>query len=289
MSLLEDEFGDIIQKARTGRGLSVGDLAQQSGVSAEAIAAFESYARQPESAAVDRLAAALGLDAASLWQIASGNYVPAPVSPDLDGGLSVRTFTFAGAASHGYVILAPGAALLVDPGGSASRLLAAVSEGGRQLAAILITHGHGDHVGALEPVARAAGCQVYAHPAERLGNLVPGEKLRPVTSDEPFTVAGVRVEPLLCPGHTPGHVAFAVGAGLFIGDTLFAGSLGRAPSPALYTSLLASARRLLVHPPQTKLFPGHGPATTVAEQRRYNPFAAELAGAQGAPDRGSQG
>ncbi|HEX6971809.1 MAG TPA: MBL fold metallo-hydrolase [Limnochordia bacterium] len=279
--MLEDEFGDVVQKARAGLGLTVAELAERSGLTTNSIEAFEAYRERPDRAAVERLAASLDLDAGSLWALAAGEYLPKPVSPELGDGLEVETFTFSGPASHGYVVRGPGASLIIDPGGTASRLLEAALAGGRQVVAILITHAHGDHVGALEPVARAAGCPVYVHPAERLGAALPEERIRVLTAETPFTAGGIRIEPLFCPGHTQGGVAFAIGSGVFVGDTLFAGSLGRAASPSLYGSLIGAAVRLVEREPATKLFPGHGPATTAGEERRANPFLAHRVGPGG--------
>ena len=274
MAILEDEFGDIVRKAREGRGLSHADLARASGVPAARLVELERLAGPPTREEAESLGRALGLGADALWRIAAGEYDPGGV--EIPAGLAILRFVFPGANSNGYLIHfdRERATLLVDPGGDPAPVLAALRERDWRLDAVLITHGHGDHVAGVGEVRAATGAPVYADAREWQG---PG--LVDIGTLDGFAVGAVRVGVIPAPGHTPHHVAFTLAGGQVaaVGDTLFAGSLGRAlGGPRYYDRLLDSARRLLALGPTTLLLPGHGPLTTVASERAGNPFAAGL-------------
>jgi glyoxylase-like metal-dependent hydrolase (beta-lactamase superfamily II) len=158
--------------------------------------------------------------------------------------------------------------------------------------AILVTHGDIDHVAGVAELAEATGAPVHM-PAEerdrleRIGDFVPPGievALRahvpevPLRGDEALDLAGIRFETLRVPGHTAGHVAFAAEGCLFSGDVLFAGSVGRTDRPGgSWDALLDSIRALVDRlPPQTVVYPGHGPATTLGRELETNPFLADL-------------
>lgn len=270
MPVLEDEFGDVIRKARQGLGLSVEELAREAGIGPEELSSMEGYRRAPSREESDRLARCLGLGAGPLWAIAEGRYAPAV--PAWPASLEIVTFTFAPMNSHGYLIRhkPSGASFLVDPGGDAGAIAAAIEARGGSLTAVLVTHGHGDHVGAMDAVLRRIGAPVVAHPREWRG---PG--LRPVEGDTELTFSGCAVQILHTPGHTEGGLTFLLDGAAFVGDTLFAGSLGGPLRGAgWYGKLLESGRRLVSLPDETVLLPGHGPATTAALEREHNPFLA---------------
>lgn len=268
--LLEDEFGDIVRKARTGLGLDAASLSAIAGVEAGAITAFESYARLPSEEESNRLARALNLHPGALWRIASGAYLPSPLV--LPEGIELETFTFPEMNSKGYLIhLARfGETLLVDPGGSPGSIRSALAARRWRLSAVLVTHGHSDHVAALDALLGSIEAPVYAHPDEW-----QGKGSIATLGDGELRIGEATVQVLSSPGHTPGGLAFVVEGIAFSGDTLFAGSLGGpARSRGAYERLLASARRLLELSPETRILPGHGPATTVQEEREHNPFLA---------------
>lgn len=278
MPILEDEFGDVIRKARQGLGLALEQLAGELRFEPEELAAMEAYRRLPSREEAAALARRLSLDPEALWAIAEGRYVP-PV-PAWPRELEIDAFTFPPINSHGYLVFhrPSGAVFLVDPGGQPEAILEALSRRGGRLSAILITHGHGDHVGALEAVLERVQAPVVAHPREWCGR-----GLQPVAGDTVLAFGGCAVEVLFTPGHTEGGLTFHFEEGAaFVGDTLFAGSLGGPlRGPGWYGKLLASGRRVVSLPEDTVLLPGHGPATTAGFERENNPFLARGAVGRG--------
>ena len=187
-------------------------------------------------------------------------------------------------------------ALIVDPGDEADRILAAVDELGVGVDAILLTHTHFDHVGAVAPVARATGAPVYCPELETfvladINRFVPFAGFGPfedydadetVAGGERLQLAGMDIEVLHTPGHSPGHVTYAIEEedALFSGDVLFQGSVGRVDLPGGdWDTLLASLGTLVDRfDEETTVYPGHMGLTTLGRERATNPFLRELAG-----------
>jgi len=183
-------------------------------------------------------------------------------------------------------------AAVIDPGGEAAELRLELARSGASCAAILITHGHFDHVGGVADLAEGTGAPVYmpAGERERLERYpdfapvgAPGRSYTPdhlLEGGETIEAAGISFECVAIPGHSPAHVAFAADGCLFSGDLLFAGSVGRVDLPgADWDTLLASVRTLTErYPPETIVYPGHGPQTTLGDELARNPFLAELRG-----------
>jgi hydroxyacylglutathione hydrolase len=273
---LEDELGDVVKKARTGKGLSVADLAARSGLSEGDLAGVEVYTFHPDEAAVRRLAAALALRPDALWALAEDSWsapdVPWTIGPSYTVDCLTNDYP-----EHCYVVTAPDAScLIVDPGAEPERVVATATRSGRRPAGILITHRHGDHTGAAVPVQAATGAPVYVQAADTEGVAgVPADAVRPFEGDGVLEFGPFRVATLHTPGHTPGSATYVLrdgaAAAAFCGDTLFAGSAG---SPrAGYEALLDSLKRKLATlPPATVFYPGHGPATTLANELARNPF-----------------
>lgn len=171
-----------------------------------------------------------------------------------------------------------GETAVIDPGDEADRLLGLLQSGGLTPCCILLTHGHFDHVGAAAALAERYHCPVYLHeedralPARLTGGPLP--QTRALHEGDELAVGALRFRVLETPGHSAGSVSLLCGDALFSGDTIFAGgSWGRTDfpggsEPALRTSL----RRLAALPPQTRVFPGHGPETTIAAERACDPF-----------------
>ncbi len=185
--------------------------------------------------------------------------------------------------------------LIVDPGEEAERILHVVDELGIGIDAILVTHTHFDHIGAVAPVARATGAPVYCPEIEvpvlaDIMSYVPWPGFGPyesydadvtVSGGEKLELAGLELEVLFTPGHSPGHVTYAIRdeAALFSGDVLFQGSVGRVDLPGGdWPTLLESIRSLVDgFPEETRVHPGHMGLTTLGAERATNPFLAELA------------
>jgi len=212
--------------------------------------------------------------------------------------LDVRMFTVGPVQENCYVVRRPNdsRAVIVDPGEEPDKLLGALrSLEIETLEAILLTHTHFDHVGAVAPVARATGAPVYCPELETrvLANIMdyvpwPGfgpfesyDADRTVAGGETLELAGLTFEVTFTPGHSPGHVTYAVrdAQALFSGDVLFEGSVGRVDLPGGdWPTLLASIETLMgAYPEQSTVYPGHMGVTTLARERATNPFLRELA------------
>ncbi|HEX6724653.1 MAG TPA: MBL fold metallo-hydrolase [Gaiella sp.] len=185
-------------------------------------------------------------------------------------------------------------ALVVDPSGGATEIRLALASDGARCAAILVTHGHFDHILGLAELAVGTGAPVYAPAGERAlletpdAFTPPGIHVRPWTADvlleggESLELAGVHLDVVAVPGHSPGHLAYAVDGALLSGDVLFAGSVGRTDLPGGdWPTLLASIGTLAERfPRETSVYPGHGPATTLGAELARNPFLSELRDAE---------
>jgi hydroxyacylglutathione hydrolase len=185
--------------------------------------------------------------------------------------------------------------LIVDPGEESERILAAVEATGASVEAILLTHCHFDHIGAVAPVARATGAPVYCPEIEvpvlaDIMAYVPWDGFGPyesyeadevVRGGETLELAGMEIEVVFTPGHSPGHVTYAVKGepAIFSGDVLFQGSVGRVDLPGGDgPTLLASIGKLLeAYSEETVVHPGHMGLTTLGAEQATNPFLGSLA------------
>jgi hydroxyacylglutathione hydrolase len=179
-------------------------------------------------------------------------------------------------------------AVVIDPGGDADKILDVIKKHGFHVEFIILTHGHGDHIGGLEKVREATGAKVAVHKKDapmlhsataNLSKFI-GSGVELTTADiylnggESFTVGGLKLQIIHTPGHTPGGISIKIDNVIFTGDTLFAGSIGRTDFPGgSYKQLLDSIKKkLLNEPDDTKIFPGHGPESAIGEEKRFNPF-----------------
>jgi glyoxylase-like metal-dependent hydrolase (beta-lactamase superfamily II) len=183
---------------------------------------------------------------------------------------------------------------VIDVGFEPERVVDLVRREGLKVRWLLATHAHYDHVAAMLPVQRAVGGAFALHPADRpllasvaLQGSLFGLPAVPVPEVELDLADGQRIplgdeslEVLFTPGHAPGHVAFRHGDTLWSGDVLFAGSVGRTDLPGASWDVLERSIRERLFPlgDAVRVLPGHGPATTLGEERRHNPFVGEAAG-----------
>ena len=211
--------------------------------------------------------------------------------------MDVRMFTVGMVQENCFLFRRDGSdrALIVDPGEEAEKLLQAIEELGVTLDGILLTHTHFDHVGAVAPVARATGAEVWVPELERpvladINSYVPWPEFGPfesheaehtVSGGERLELAGFDIDVIFTPGPSPGHVTYSIAdeTAIFSGDVLFQGSVGRVDLPGGdWGTLLGSIRTLMDSlPPETTVHPGHMGMTSLGAERATNPFLAELA------------
>ena len=186
-------------------------------------------------------------------------------------------------------------ALVVDPGDEAERIVAAIEGKGLDVEGILLTHTHFDHIGAVAPLAKATGAPVWCPEIETpvladINSFVPWPGFGPfedyeadhtVSGGEKLDLAGLEIDVIFTPGHSPGHVTYSIPdkQAIFSGDVLFQGSVGRTDLPGGdWPTLLESIRALVDgHPAETTVYPGHMGITTLGAERQSNPFLQELA------------
>ena len=193
--------------------------------------------------------------------------------------LNVHTLTLGAYQTNCYIIHDDRAktCCVIDPGYNPETVLDQVYSLGLTVEAVLLTHGHFDHVGGVRDIAAETGCQVYlcgedlsmppqltAGPLYYTNAYGEGDQLR---------LAGLDISVIHTPGHTPGSVCLLIGDAMFCGDTLFAGSCGRTDLPGgSHTAMLSSLHRLSGRQTNYRVYPGHGEDTTLAEEKRYNPY-----------------
>ncbi len=274
---LEDDFCDIIKKARTGQGLSVGDVAQMAGLPGGNITALERGERPPDRAEVQALAKALGLRPGPLEQIAIEKWEP--IAPHQLAWVETIQGSIGGYGVQGYVIHDGGEALLIDTAYNAPAMIEYLSTHRLKLVGICLTHGHADHADGIEQILKFREAPVYLGPedVDLLSWQPPAAWLKVPHHGQTISVGRLSVHCLATPGHTPGGICYRVDVDsqriCFVGDTLFSGSIGRSNPSTLYRTHLQSVRtQVLGLPPEYRLLPGHGPATTVREELDHNPF-----------------
>jgi hydroxyacylglutathione hydrolase len=214
--------------------------------------------------------------------------------------MDIRMLTVGPVQENTFILRREGGnrVLIVDPGDEAPRILEAVAETGAEVEAILLTHTHFDHVGAVADVARATGAPVYCPELEvpiladinrymRIPGFGPFESYdadETVAGGERLELAGLEIDVLFVPGHSPGHVAYSIPAeqAVFSGDVLFQSSVGRTDLPGGdWPTLLASIGRLVdTLDAGTTVYPGHMGITTLEQELRTNPFLQELEAAR---------
>lgn len=197
---------------------------------------------------------------------------------------NIRHLTLGDYQTNCYIVWGEGSrsCCVIDPGYEPETVLDAVEDIGLTLEAILLTHGHFDHVGGVGDLAADTDCRVFLHPAElSMPEVMTAGKLfytDTYDDGDVLTLAGLTFRVLHTPGHTPGSVCLMTGDVMFSGDTLFSGSCGRTDFPGgSRTDLTCSLGRLAALEENYQVLPGHGPASTLAEEKRWNPYLSQFA------------
>jgi glyoxylase-like metal-dependent hydrolase (beta-lactamase superfamily II) len=266
---LEDNFSDIIGKAQRGLGLSDSLLASRSGLTTEAVQRLR--AGHFDAASARLVAPALRLDPKALEEIGRNGYAPAAIGP-FDGLAQFNT-PFGDMTVNAYLVWDPVTreAAAFDTGGDCSGMLDCLLSRSLKLRSIFLTHTHGDHIFDLDRLQQQTGAPAYVSSREPLDG---AESIEP---GREFPLGSLRIGTRLTWGHSRGGMTWVVN-GLprpvaVVGDALFAGSMGG--GMASYQDALRTNRQEIFSlPDDTILCPGHGPMTSVAEEKEHNPFFA---------------
>jgi hydroxyacylglutathione hydrolase len=276
---LEDDLCDIIKKARTGLKLSVGDVARLTGLPGADITALERGDQLRDRAELRAIATALGLRLTALEDIVVEKWLPQPL-PMMPGIETVQG-EISGYAVKGYIVHDGGEAVLIDTAYNAEMMIEILEARRLRLVGICLTHGHADHAEGIQKLVTRWPVPVYLGADDlTLLHWKPSEKqLAAPEHGRTISVGRLKICCLATPGHTPGGICYRIempwGPVAFVGDTLFAGSIGRSNPAQLYHTHLKSVRRhVLTLPEDCLLLPGHGPGTTVHEEFDHNPFYA---------------
>ncbi len=266
MMALEDNFADVLGKALAGLGMREDEAAEKSGLSRDSLRTL--LRGEFDEAAARRLAVVLGLRADALTRLGRGEYKPeAPSAANL---VQVTT-PCGGMTVNAYVLWDPenrGAAVF-DTGADAAPLLAIVEREKLEVAGIFLTHSHADHIQALAALKHKLGIDAWSsvhEPVRGTQTFRPGDV---------FNAGRHFIRTRHTPGHSPGGTTFIIEGRLLsaavVGDALFAGSVGGVREG--YREALAAIRHeILALPDETIVCPGHGPMTTVAQEKENNPF-----------------
>jgi glyoxylase-like metal-dependent hydrolase (beta-lactamase superfamily II) len=266
---LEDLYSDILGKAQRGLKLTDSELAARTGISESAIASVKSG--EVDATTIRALAPALGLNADAVVALAEGTYHPAEISL---AGLAGFNSPFEDMTVNSYLVwdAATREAAAFDTGADATEMLEFLTKNDLTLKLILITHTHGDHILELDRVAEKTGAPAF------VGDREPKlEGAEPFAAGKTFSLGHLRIETRLTWGHAQGGITYVI-HGLteplaIVGDAVFAGSMGG--GMVSYADALRTNREeILTLPNSTIIASGHGPLTTVGEQKKSNPFLA---------------
>jgi hydroxyacylglutathione hydrolase len=267
---LEDNFADVLSKASRGSSLEVSTLAERSGLEADKVKSV--LGGKLDEAAVRKLAPVLGLGAERVVALGKGDYHPAPVKLE---GLASFNVPFDDMTVNYYLAwdAATKEAVAFDTGTDCDGILEKLRAEGLTLKLILLTHSHGDHIYDLDRLKDKTGAPAW------IGEKEPIEGADTFKVGQTFQVGGLQIETRSTWGHSRGGVTYVV-HGLarpvaVVGDALFAGSMGG--GGVSYEAALKTNREgIFTLPNQTVICPGHGPLTTVGEQKQANPFFPEF-------------
>jgi len=264
---LEDNVGDIIGKAQRGLGISDSELAEKARLSFEKIRVLREGGF--DEAALMRVGPVLGLNGPALCELASDEWSPKKIGA-LDGLEQFNT-DYHGMAVNAYLVWdsANRAAAAFDTGGDSSEMVRFAERHKLNVQLVLLTHTHPDHIADLPGLREETGANVFTP----LGEPVPGAE--PIEERKQFRLGNLEIESRLTWGHSPGGMTYVV-TGLarpiaIVGDSLFAGSMGGG-NVSYRDALQNNLEKILTLPDETIICPGHGPMTTVGEEKQHNPF-----------------
>lgn len=263
---LEDNFNDILNKAFRGLGLAESEVATRAGLAPERVQALRDG--KFDETAARKVAPVLGLGADTLVQLANGGYRPAPVELD---GLAQFTTPFDDMTVNSYVVWHPESldAAIFDTGADCTEMVKMLRDRGLNLRAIFLTHTHGDHIFDLDRCVSQTGAPAY------VGDREPLDGAESFSAGRTWEFGPLKIETRLTWGHSQGGITYLI-HGLarpvaVVGDSIFAGSMGG--GMVSYTDALKNNKeQILTLPDETVIAPGHGPLTTVGEEKRNNPF-----------------
>ena len=268
---LEDSFSDVIGKAQRGLGLSDTRLAEKARVSSQKIRALREGTF--DELALVRIAPVLGLAARQLCDLAQGQWQPNRSSAI--EGFEMFTTNFDDMTVNAYLVWDPKSkhAVAFDTGADCSGMLETATKQDLKLKLILLTHAHPDHVADLDRLRKETGASVFAPEDE------PALGAEPFEEGKHWLVGSLHVDTRKTWGHSPGAMTYVVN-GLsrklaIVGDAIFAGSMGGG-NVSYRDALQTNLDKILTLPDETVICPGHGPLTTVGEEKKHNPFFAGI-------------
>jgi hydroxyacylglutathione hydrolase len=268
---LEDELGDIVQKARDGKAWSREDLVRETDLSEDYIQRIEKYQLTPMDSDVLKLASALDLNGPALIEIAQERWEPAKPAEDLEFDLVCLKVFMGEYPVNCYLLCCKvtGETAVVDTGANPKIIINKARDMGVRPNRVLLTHAHPDHAGGLEELSKAFDCPTYIDHKEPKPK--GSDNFKIIKDGDELAIGKLKVKCIETPGHTVGGVSYLINESLISGDVIFAGSMGRANSSwrDLFSSITQKVLRL---PNDTGIFPGHGPCTTVGQEKEHNPF-----------------
>ena len=268
MIKLEDNFSDVLGKAQRGLGLSDTELAEKARVSSQKVKRMREG--EFDELALLRVAGVLGLAARALCELANSEWHPERVEL---AGLGQITTHYHDMLVNAYLAWVPGGkeAIAFDTGADCSEMLSLADKNGVKISLILLTHAHPDHVADLARLKQKTGAPIY------ISSYEPADGAQPIDEGKDFKVGKLHITSRLTWGHSRGGMTYVV-EGLkkrvaIVGDSLFAGSMGGG-SVSYEEALKNNLEKVLSLPDDTIVCPGHGPMTTVGEEKLHNPFFA---------------
>jgi hydroxyacylglutathione hydrolase len=264
---LEDNVGDIIGKAQRGLGISDSELAKKAGITSQALRKLREG--DFDESALQSIAPVLDLDRQALCELAKSGWRPKEIG-EFDGLEQFNT-NYHGMAVNAYLVWDPAArvAAAFDTGADSSQTIRFANGHNLKVQLILLTHAHVDHVADLPRLREETGADVFAPAREPVGGA------EPVEEGKQFRLGQLRIDTRLTWGHSQGGITYVV-SGLarpvaIVGDSLFAGSMGGG-NVSYGDALRNNLEKILMLPNETIICPGHGPMTTVGEEKAHNPF-----------------